>query len=144
VLKIWKDHPGGEQRVSGRGVRRGFPTGAKMPSAVTNGGARTALTLAPAPRADPGSPLRHGRAPPASPTRGAAQRDAVCLPSAPVRSHTRPDTYRIRFKYHFLSYFNLNIDMNLNILKYECKINVSDSDSNLNIYSIYRIIFSFF
>jgi hypothetical protein len=34
--------------------------------------------------------------------------------------------------------------MNLDILKYECKMDASDSDSNSDIYSIYRITFSYF
>jgi hypothetical protein len=40
--------------------------------------------------------------------------------------------------------FNSNTDTNSDILEYECKTDGSDSDSNSDIYSIYRIIFSYF
>jgi hypothetical protein len=46
--------------------------------------------------------------------------------------------------YHFLPHFNLNTDINSDVLKYKYKTDISDSDSNSNIYSIYRIIFNYF
>jgi hypothetical protein len=54
------------------------------------------------------------------------------------------DTHGIEFEEHLLPYFKSNTDMNLDILEYECKTDTSDSDSNSDIYSIYRITVSYF
>jgi hypothetical protein len=44
----------------------------------------------------------------------------------------------------FLPYFNSKTDTDSDILEYKCKTDTSDSDLNLDIYSIYRIMFSYF
>jgi hypothetical protein len=49
------------------------------------------------------------------------------------------DTQGYEFRCHYLPHFILNSDTNTNIIEYEYKTDVSNSDSHSNTYSIYNI-----
>ena len=54
------------------------------------------------------------------------------------------DSNGIEFGYHFLPHFKSNTDTDSDILGYEYKTDVSDSDSNSDINLIYELTFSYF
>lgn len=54
------------------------------------------------------------------------------------------DTHGIGFGLHFLPYFILNMDTDLDVFEDECKTDTSDSNSDSNIYSRYKIMFIYF
>jgi endo-1,4-beta-mannosidase len=49
------------------------------------------------------------------------------------------DTHEYEFGCHYLPYFISNSDTNTNIIEYEYKMDISNSDSHSNTYSIYSI-----
>jgi hypothetical protein len=51
----------------------------------------------------------------------------------------RSDTHENEFGCHSLPHFISNLDTNTNIIEYEHKTDISNSDSHLNTYSIYSI-----
>jgi hypothetical protein len=53
------------------------------------------------------------------------------------------DTHGYEFGCHYLSHFSLNSDMNTNIIEYEYKMDISNSDSHSNTYSIYIMSINF-
>jgi hypothetical protein len=56
-----------------------------------------------------------------------------------IRDRFRLDTHGYEFGCHYLPHFISNADTNTNIIKYECKTDISNSDSHSNTYSIYSI-----
>jgi hypothetical protein len=49
------------------------------------------------------------------------------------------DTHGYNFEYHYLPHFVPSSDTNTNIIKYEYKTDILNSDSHSNTYSIYSI-----
>jgi hypothetical protein len=49
------------------------------------------------------------------------------------------DTHGYKFGCHYLPHFISNSDTNTNIIEYEYKTDISNSDSHSNTYSIYNI-----
>jgi hypothetical protein len=49
------------------------------------------------------------------------------------------DTHGYEFGFHYLPHFISNSNTNTNIIKYECKTDISNSDLHSNTYSIYSI-----
>ena len=52
------------------------------------------------------------------------------------KDENRSVSRKIEFGYHFLLYFNLNSNIDMNIFKYKYEMDVLDSDFYSNIYSI--------
>jgi hypothetical protein len=49
------------------------------------------------------------------------------------------DTHGYEFECHYLPHFISNLDTNTNIIEYEYKTDISNSDSHSNTHSIYSI-----
>jgi hypothetical protein len=49
------------------------------------------------------------------------------------------DTHVYEFRCHYLPHFISNVDTNTNIIEYECKTDILNSDSLSNTYLIYSI-----
>jgi hypothetical protein len=64
-------------------------------------------------------------------------RDSLALSTS--RDGFGSDTHRSEFECHYLPYFISNSDTNTNIIEYEYKTDISNSDSHSNTYSIYSI-----
>jgi hypothetical protein len=59
-------------------------------------------------------------------------------PTARVRDGFGSDTHGYEFRCHYLPHFISNSDTNTNIIEYEYKTNILNSDSHSNTYSIYN------
>jgi hypothetical protein len=66
---------------------------------------------------------------------------ALCFPYLGARSRDGfgSDMHEYEFRCHYLPHFISNSDTNTDIIKYEYKTDISNSDSHSNIYSIYNI-----
>jgi hypothetical protein len=77
------------------------------------------------------------------PLYGVHQRQLGWVTAAQLHPTTRDgfglDTHRYKFRCHYLPHFISNSDMNMNIIEYEYKTDISNSDSHSNTYSIYDI-----
>jgi hypothetical protein len=58
---------------------------------------------------------------------------------ARARDGLASDTHGYEYGCHYLSYFISNSDTNTNIIEYEYKMDILNSDSHSNTYSIYSI-----
>jgi hypothetical protein len=56
-----------------------------------------------------------------------------------TRDGAGSDKHGYAFECHYLSHFNSNSDMNTNIIEYECRMDISNSNLYSNTYSIYSI-----
>jgi hypothetical protein len=63
--------------------------------------------------------------------------------SAVTRDGFRSDTHGYKFGCHYLPHFISNSDTNTNIIEYEYKTDISNSDSHSNTYSIYIMSINF-
>jgi hypothetical protein len=69
-------------------------------------------------------------------------RDPFIIRSILLRDGFGSDTHGYEFGCHYLPHFISNSDTNSNIIEYEYKTDISNSDSHSNTYSIYKVIMS--